>query len=447
MATGGVEGTPVAGGERKDHAEEDSEDDLPIGQRFAKPEEEEEQGGGEMKVEEKVEEVEEVGKGGRGGRSSRSGKQAPAKAAPPTGRTASGRKTKPKVFDGDGDADMEEKVVAKGKAKPKAKAGGGARSRGKKAEPEPVEPQEDKVEPMVEEEGEEAAEPISSEEWIQLENVTGEFKDGQAVSVISPSGETCPSGVEVVVSSTKFLKARCIIQIKSTGSPEDLDTFANKVTVVGAKFSAASGAAVVHSLEAEWHRVGQSWSQPNEHLGKAVLWKVEVDGKKDHARHPGMVVGWLPAEESDYLPDGDDKAPQPLWRIKMDDLTIAQSDADQFELADALRARETYDTKEKQREAESRRRADKNASHLQVTATTGKRARGSDAKRAANDDFVYGAEIEAASDSDEDEQLSKRDARRKEQKRSDQKWDEDDTGADAWKPAVDGEVVAGAAAG
>ena len=35
------------------------------------------------------------------------------------------------------------------------------------------------------------------------------------------------------------------------------------------------------------------------------------DGRTE-AQHPGRVVGWLPAEESDYYPDGDDLPPQVL---------------------------------------------------------------------------------------------------------------------------------------
>jgi hypothetical protein len=87
---------------------------------------------------------------------------------------------------------------------------------------------------------------------------------------------------------------------------------------------------------AEWH-TDQPWALLNEHLGKPVLWKVEVDGKTEAAYRPGSVVGWLPATESYYFPDGEDKRPQPLWRIEMDDPTIVQCDGDQFELADALR--------------------------------------------------------------------------------------------------------------
>ena len=271
--------------------------------RFQKTEEE--KGGGEKKAAEKAEEADAVVKGGRGGRSSRSGKPPPAKVEPPTGRTASGRKTKPKVLDGDGDADTAEQGVAKGKAKAKGRAGGGrakgARlSRGKKAvEPVVEQPVEEEA-GKAEEGGEEVMEPAGNEEWLQLENATGEFKEGDALSVISASGEPAPPAVSVVVSSTKFLKARCIIQIKSSNPPMDGFIFANKILGAGAKLSAPSGGAVVKTCEAEWHNY-QPWALHNEHVGKSVRRAVEgVDGKMG-AAHPGSTNPQPPTPNPKFL--------------------------------------------------------------------------------------------------------------------------------------------------
>jgi len=38
----------------------------------------------------------------------------------------------------------------------------------------------------------------------------------------------------------------------------------------------------------------------------------QVVSARKEVLHPGRVVGWLPAEESDYYPNGDDLPPQVL---------------------------------------------------------------------------------------------------------------------------------------
>ena len=58
--------------------------------------------------------------------------------------------------------------------------------------------------------------------WCQLGKVHGEFTEEGGLSVDSSAGTRLTFGITGVVSSTKFLKERSVIQITSTGNPKSL---------------------------------------------------------------------------------------------------------------------------------------------------------------------------------------------------------------------------------
>jgi hypothetical protein len=99
-------------------------------------------------------------------------------------------------------------------------------------------------------------------------------------------------------------------------------------------------------------RALQDWAQPNEFLGKPVRHRLVGGAARNKGRN-GTVSGWLPAAESDYYPDGDDKPPQPLWRIRFDDPKTAPADLDWQELEAALAARREWDEECAREEAEA----------------------------------------------------------------------------------------------
>ena len=69
--------------------------------------------------------------------------------------------------------------------------------------------------------GWDAPAPVRNVDWCQLGNVRGEFREGDALNVVSIPGAS--DEIEVVVTSTKFLQERSVIQITSTGPPQPLN--------------------------------------------------------------------------------------------------------------------------------------------------------------------------------------------------------------------------------
>ena len=70
--------------------------------------------------------------------------------------------------------------------------------------------------------GGDSPEPVSNVHWCQLEHVRGDFMEEVHLSVKSSAGTRLTSGITVLVTSTKFLKERSVIQITSTGNPKPM---------------------------------------------------------------------------------------------------------------------------------------------------------------------------------------------------------------------------------
>jgi hypothetical protein len=78
----------------------------------------------------------------------------------------------------------------------------------------------------------------------------------------------------------------------------------------------------------EWRREG------SEYIGRHILRYLLDDNGRPNGKVLGKIVGWLPAEESDYFSQVTGKA-EPLWHVELED-DAGEEDLEPFELHEAL---------------------------------------------------------------------------------------------------------------
>ena len=77
----------------------------------------------------------------------------------------------------------------------------------------------------------------------------------------------------------------------------------------------------------EWLKAG------SEFIGKRVELTISCDDGSEYTE-TGRVVGWLPADVSDFLSDQGEYVA--LWRVKFDDRTVTSQDLEELEVVEAI---------------------------------------------------------------------------------------------------------------
>ena len=131
-----------------------------------------------------------------------------------------------------------------------------------------------------------------------------------------------------------------VVYDKADIGQEDLEDFeveeavqVYQIEVVRAAAAAAptpSGAAPTPSGgDDEWLTQGHSF------IGQRVRRSILDERKTVSADVDGTVIGWLPADMSNYFKDDDPNQPAALWRVQYDDAAIGQEDLEHSEVLDA----------------------------------------------------------------------------------------------------------------
>lgn len=123
----------------------------------------------------------------------------------------------------------------------------------------------------------------------------------------------------------------------------------------------------------DWKTEGNEW------IGKRIMREVTIG--EDTRPQPGNVIGWLSAEESDFI-DPETNAPAPLWHAQYDDGD--SEDLEEHEVQEAVHAHVNFVRREKKRE---KKLAEAAAAAAAAAAKTKKTSPG---KRLADNDDAGG---------------------------------------------------------
>eukprot|EP00960_Hanusia_phi_P050952 760518-Hanusia_phi.AAC.2 len=153
---------------------------------------------------------------------------------------------------------------------------------------------------------------------------------------------TLPSGQLSVQHPIVPEPTRDVAAVKSE-IPQD----ANTATMCPSRDPAKEG----EPGDSEW------WTQGSKFLGRRVRRALYDDAgeQKVVSAADGTIVGWLPAEVSDFVSEYF-KVPAALWHVKFDSAAVGEEDLEQFEVEDGILSYETDRWAELGEDAEERRR-------------------------------------------------------------------------------------------